>query len=233
MANEVDFSGDVAVKDGEIGRKDDADQKGAVVPYNPLDKANLAESIERALATERPVSLSRIPSFFGAGVYALYYVGSFPAYERLSACNAFCVEAPIYVGKADAKGKRKGGFFDEGVAGKSLWRRLNDHAKSIEQVGNLDVNDFLCRFLVVDDLWVSLGESLLISKYAPVWNTIVDGFGNHAPGRGRGAGMRPRWDTLHPGRSWALNLPPNTASVEQIQSEVKQYLENQYDIVSF
>ncbi len=153
---------------------------GVIVPYNPLDKMSLAESIERALSAEKPVALESMResknAFAGAGVYALYYRGSFPAYERLAICNKVVLEAPIYVGKADSKGRRKGGFLDEGLAGKTLWSRLRDHAQSIVRADNLDVGDFSCRFIVVDDLWVSLGESLLISKYAPVWNTIVDCF---------------------------------------------------------
>ncbi len=64
-----------------------------------------------------------------------------------------------------------------------LWNRLRDHAVSIEQARNLDIEDFMCRFLVVDDLWIGLGESLLISKFALVWNTFVDGFGNHDSGK--------------------------------------------------
>ncbi|MDO4291241.1 MAG: Eco29kI family restriction endonuclease [Eggerthellaceae bacterium] len=201
-------------------------------PFNPLDKANLAESIERALASERPRPLRSIDRFCGAGVYALYYVGDYPAYRRLSECNKVFLDAPIYVGKADSKGRRKGGFLAEDAAGVTLWKRLGDHASSIEQADNLDIGDFLCRFLVVDDLWVGLGESLLISKYSPVWNTLVDGFGNHAPGKGRGAGKRSRWDTLHPGRPWAVALAENPMSAEQIGREVSSYIEERYDVVS-
>ena len=31
----------------------------------------------------------------------------------------------------------------------------------------------------------SLGESLLIAKFAPIWNKLIDGFGNHDPDKGR------------------------------------------------
>ena len=119
---------------------------GVIVPYNPLDKMSLAESIERALSAEKPVALESMResknAFAGAGMYALYYRGSFPAYERLAICNKVVLEAPIYVGKADSKGRRKGGFLDEGLAGKTLWSRLRDHAQSIVQADNLDVGDF-------------------------------------------------------------------------------------------
>lgn len=203
------------------------------VPFNPLDKGNLAESIERALVSESPRSLGEVEKFAGAGIYALYYTGSFPAYKLLSRVNADFTSIPIYVGKADSKDKRKGGYLTEGSQDPVLWSRLRDHAASIDQARNLDLADFQCRFLVVDDLWIGLGESLLISKYAPVWNTFVDGFGNHDPGKGRYAGKRSRWDTLHPGRAWAEALADNPMSVEQIAQEVEEYVATRYDVVEF
>lgn len=203
---------------------------GDVIPFNPLDKRNLAESIENALIRSEAAPLKDLARFKGAGIYALYYTGDFPAYEPLALSNRASMNAPIYVGKADARGKRKGGFLEDAQLGTTLWKRLCDHAASIECAENLNAGDFACRFLVVDDLWISLGESLLISKYAPVWNKFVDGFGNHNPGKGRVSGMRPRWDTLHPGRPWAEGLMPNSATPEQISMEVLDYLVGQYPV---
>ena len=203
---------------------------GDIIPFNPLDKINLATSIEQALSLSEAKPLKDLERFNGAGVYSLYYMGDFPAYEPLARTNRGSLSAPIYVGKADAKGKRKGGFLEDAMAGTTLWKRLCDHAASIESAYNLDINDFMCRFLVVDDLWISLGESLLISKHAPVWNALVDGFGNHNPGKGKLSGMRPRWDTLHPGRSWADQLPANPMTAEQISAEVLQYLIERYPV---
>lgn len=197
-------------------------------PFNPLDKLNLAESIGAALYSKDPVPLHELPRFNGADIYSLFYVGDFPSYNPLSIANRSLMDAPIYVGKADAHGKRKGGFLGDSMAGSTLWKRLSDHALSIECASNLNVNDFFCRYLVIDDLWISLGESLLISKHSPVWNKLVDGFGNHNPGKGRLSGMRSRWDTLHPGRSWAANLRPNSSTKEQIENEVYAYLVDQY-----
>ncbi|MBN8734395.1 MAG: Eco29kI family restriction endonuclease [Acidobacteria bacterium] len=73
---------------------------------------------------------------------------------------------------------------------------------------NLRLEDFYCRFLAVDDVWIALGERLLIAMFAPLWNRVVDGFGNHDPGRGRDRGKKPAWDVLHPGRTWAAKLQP-------------------------
>jgi hypothetical protein len=87
------------------------------------------------------------------------------------------------------------------------------------------LGDFQCRYLVVDEIFIPLGESALIARYAPVWNTIVDGFGNHKPGGGREKGVRPRWDVLHPGRKWALTLPDRAETAIDIIREVQNYLQ--------
>lgn len=204
---------------------------GRIKPFNPLDKINLAKSIGVALADVEPVSLRELERFEGSGVYSLYYTGDFYAYEPLSKVNQVNPVAPIYVGKAVSPGARKGGFISSDAAGDSLFKRLNDHVKSIEQASNLSLEDFLCRYLVVDDLWIPLGESLLISQYSPVWNVLVEGFGNHDPGKGRHAGARPLWDMLHPGRPWADKLEPNEKTAGTIGSEALQYLVERYDVV--
>lgn len=139
---------------------------------------------------------------------------------------------PIYVGKADSKGKRKGGFLSEDAKGNALYSRLRQHSTSIQQAENLSLDDFFCRYLVVDDLWISLGESLLIAEHAPVWNLLVEGFGNHNPGKGRHSGARPLWDTLHPGRPWAEKLSPNDRSAESIGKEALQYLRERFAVAN-
>ena len=58
---------------------------------------------------------------------------------------------PIYVGKAVPKGSRKGGFGLGMSPGTVLYDRLREHARSIDQVENLQLADFCCRYLVVDD----------------------------------------------------------------------------------
>ncbi len=81
---------------------------------------------------------------------------------------------------------------------------------------NLDPADFTFRYLIVDDIWIGLGESLMIQRYQPLWNQVVDGFGNHDPGKGRHAGMKPLWDELHPGRPWAAKCSPPKMSRPEI-----------------
>jgi len=169
-------------------------------PYDPLDYAHLAENVVRALM-EQPCAELPPKRFIGEGVYAIYYIGGAEPYEAISG-----EETPIYVGSAVPAGKRKGAASGGGSA--VLYNRLSQHAKSITQASNLSLSDFRCRFLVVVPVWITLAERFLIEHFRPLWNTIVDGFGNHDPGRGRYSGKRPRWDILHPGRPWAAKLAP-------------------------
>lgn len=193
-------------------------------PFNPLDKRHLGESAANALLESEVFSLPPEP-FIGAGVYALYYNGGFSAYSALSDVNKegrfLC---PIYVGKAVPDGARKGGQGDDVDPGTALYKRLNDHAKSVTAASNLDLSDFHCRFLSVDDIWIPLTESLLIERFKPVWNRVLDGFGNHDPGKGRHSGKMPPWDCLHPGRPWAERLQPCASSSDELEQRVRDYL---------
>ena len=175
-------------------------------PFNPLAMENLAESIVHALHLQEPVPLALVPEFDGAGVYALYYHGKFPAYKALAVVNTEKLIEPIYIGKASPSGARKG--IELATQRTALTKRLKDHRKSIEAAINLNIEDFSARWLVMEDVWIALGESAMIRRHQPVWNARIDGFGNHAPGCGRAKGARPQWDTLHPGRAWADVLPP-------------------------
>ena len=170
--------------------------------YNPLDKLRLGESVAKALLA-RPVSvLPPSETFVGAGIYALYYTGPFAPYLKVRERNAQDRwAAPIYVGEAVPPGARKGGYGLGESPGEVLYRRLRELCDSIEQAENLSLSDFRCRHLIVDDIWIPLGESLLISMFSPLWNQILDGFGNHDPGAGRYNQQRSPWDVIHPGRS--------------------------------
>lgn len=194
-------------------------------PYNPLDKKNLGESIIGALLERSVVSLAIPESFIGAGIYALYYVGDFPAYQKIKKRNVndsfLC---PIYVGKAIPSGARKGGVGTGSDQGTVLYNRLNDHAKSIIAAKNLNLDDFFCRQMNVDDIWISLAESLLIEKFIPLWNVVIEGFGNHDPGGGRTGQQKSPWDTLHPGRKWAERLPPSRFSEIQLIDSINWHL---------
>jgi len=196
-----------------------------IIPFNPLDKTHLGASVADAMLASKIHPLGDIPEFNGAGIYAIYYTGAFDLYKKISSRNKNTKTAPIYVGKAVPAGARKGG--GTGISGgKPLFNRLSEHAGSIRSAKNLDISDFTCRFLVVDDIWIPLGESLLIARYSPIWNSVIDGFGNHDPGSGRYNGMRPRWDVLHPGRAWAAKCKERSETDADIARDVENYLRN-------
>ena len=78
-------------------------------PYNPLDERNLGESIAMALLRAPPRPLKDTTGLVGCGVYALYYTGEFAAYLPLRERNVEDrFEEPIYVGKGEPGGGRKG-----------------------------------------------------------------------------------------------------------------------------
>lgn len=195
--------------------------------YNPLDKRNLGISVADALLAKALGPLPPEEPFLGAGVYAIYYSGEFPAYRQISLASKPHRETPIYVGKAVPAGARKGAFGLDVPPGTVLYSRLSEHADSIRQANNLELDNFTCRYLVVDDIWIPLGESLLIQMFYPVWNRLLDGFGNHDPGKGRHQGQVPSWDVMHPGRAWAEKLQPNKRAVDQLASAISEFFESQ------
>jgi hypothetical protein len=160
-------------------------------------------------------------AFEGAGIYAIYYFGDFAAYRHVTSVNAGgTCQTLIYIGKADLAGGRKGALELDSSTGYALYNRLKDHATSITQAANLRLEDFRCRYLVVDDIWISLGERRAIRTYLPLWNTLIDGFGNHDPGNRRKDQYRSDWDVVHPGRHWAEKLGQSPKMVEQILAAV-------------
>jgi len=157
-----------------------------------------------------------------AGVYALYIVNSVgTVYAGLPA------DRPIYIGKAESSGSRSG------TPAKSarkkdvpLFKRLQQHAKSLYCVG-LRPENFTCR-------WCSLQGELeyiipgveikLIKTFEPLWNCIIDGFGNHNPGEGRLNQKRSKWDVLHAGRPWAVRLAEPEYDARQLAHVVQSYI---------
>lgn len=193
--------------------------------YNPLDKINLAKSIESELLS-RPINpLSDIDRIVGAGVYVIYYTGAFPAYEYLAQSNRDGrFTRPIYVGKAIPKGGRKGGLAtDVAATGRALADRLKQHAASIAEAVNIDLLDFQVRHLVVDDIWIPLGENMLIENFKPVWNRAIDGFGNKDPGNRRATQFLSPWDVLHPGRQFAKKLAESPLTAEFLLQRIEDY----------
>ena len=197
-----------------------------IEPYNPLDKRNLGANVAAMLTA--PIHSLPPEPFIGAGVYAIYYQGDFAPYRRLAELNRDAYKVPIYVGKAVPAGARKGGLGMNVDHGLALYNRLSEHFTSISKATNLNENDFACRYLVVDDIWIPLAESMLIEQYKPLWNRCIDGFGNHDPGKGRYQQQKSPWDCIHQGREWADKLKPNATPAADLLEKIEQYLD-EYD----
>lgn len=198
-----------------------------IIPFNPLDKKNLGASVAEALVSQPVHPLGKLKSFTGTGIYAIYYHGDFDAYRPISRpnqANKANPTIPIYVGKAVPQGARKGKLLADPTRSKALFNRLTEHAESVASANSLSIDDFSCRYLVVDEIWIPLGESLMITKFSPLWNLFLDGFGNHDPGKGRYEGFRPRWDVIHPGRTWAQKCKPRPETAEEISRDVRTHL---------
>lgn len=198
-------------------------------PFNPLDKRNLGNSVANAILNE-PMRELPPSEFEGIGIYALYYFGSHPLYPYISRYNIENIEGwPIYIGKAIARGGRKG-VFDKVNKGRSLFNRLKKHSRTISEAKDLNLVDFRCRYLTVDSIWIPLGEQLLIDKFKPLWNTEIDGFGNNDPGSNRYSQQKSPWDILHPGRSWAEKLSPNMklTDIETFKKSILEVQREQY-----
>jgi len=189
--------------------------------FDPLDYDNLARNCVQELERRAAVPLDFPNPFPGAGVYALYYIGNLGVYRPISLKDA---SWPIYVGKAVPKGARKGARAKSTPgASKSLFKRLGEHRESIAAAANLEVGDFLCRYLAVKEIWITMAERLLIERYRPVWNVAMEGFGLHNPGKGRHEGQLSWWDTLHPGRPWAKHLQ-KTRTSREAEALVRDFL---------
>jgi Eco29kI restriction endonuclease len=203
--------------------------------YNPLDKENLGISVREALLRRPALPMAELllrgPKhrdlrFPGAGIYAIYYVGDLPLYEPVAQGNKNDQFAsPIYVGKAVPKGSRKGGIVKSEKPSSALCDRLRIHASGIDSATNLEIGDFYFRYLVVDDIWIPLGETYMIEGFRPIWNYIVAGFGIKTPGKRRKDQFTSLWDTVHPGRPFVLSLglPPNPKTVIDIERDVNAF----------
>ena len=181
---------------------------------------SFVELIDEAVAFMVNTPMELLPpdeKFSGGGVYALYYNGDYPLYQKIYSKNA---ELPIYVGKAVLPGWRQGRDTVK-ENDPALYRRLGEHSRSINAVNNLELSHFSCKFVVLKsqeaDL-ISTVEAAMTRKYNPLWNSHIDGFGNHDPGKGRYEQAKSEWDVLHPGRAWADRLngtPPDGNKVEE------------------
>jgi hypothetical protein len=190
--------------------------------FNPLDPDSIGTMLRERLEKNDPQSFPPQP-FRGAGLYALYYVGdTIQEYRPLVDEFNLGRGIPVYVGKAEAGSSnyRYGPDYDA----TKLYKRIEKHANSISEVEringeqNLRLTDFRVRFLSLDDAWIVLGERALLRAYRPVlWNTIVNGFGSNPPGTAR-TNARSVWDTMHPGRDRAGQMPNRVMTLVEMRA---------------
>lgn len=167
-----------------------------------------------AFFTRTPVSLFPPDERFeGGGVYALYYKGNFKLYKAISLTTIKEESLPIYIGKAVPAGWRTARV--NSTSRGPLFSRISEHFRNIQQAENLSSKDFKCRYMILEgDESGIIGsvEASLIRKFQPLWNAVINGFGNHTPGEGRFNQAKSGWDVLHPGRAWAercMGKPPD------------------------
>ncbi|MCI5220982.1 MAG: Eco29kI family restriction endonuclease [Candidatus Electrothrix sp. LOE2] len=145
--------------------------------------------------------------FHGTGVYAIYCTAQEGIYRDFHRINRTAYNIPIYIGKAVPKGWRTGRSDPPADSGTyELNNRIREHGKNLQLGEGLRSRDFHARFMILEgaesDL-IGTVEAALIRKYQPLWNTLLDGFGNHDPGSGRYEQAMSDWDVCHPGRLWA------------------------------
>lgn len=167
-----------------------------------------------------------LEDFKGTGVYAIYYIGKAGLYAPFHKINRIEFRQPIYVGKAVPRGWRQARTTDS--ESNELYRRLLDHTKSIRSACNLDTKDFVCRFMILEKAASNLigtVEAALIRHYQPLWNSLIDGFGNHDPGSGRYNQEMSAWDLIHPGRLWATKCAESSHTKEDIIQIITSYFQ--------
>lgn len=189
--------------------------------FDPADPSTAGRVVSLTLLAQSKHPLSAIPEFYGAGVYAIYYRGKdFEPYSSLSG-----IDHPIYVGKADPDTQ----IAKDAIAqGTKLSARLHEHANSIRKAkSTLRIEDFDCRFLVVQTGFQKAAEDHLINFFKPIWNSetkICFGLGKHGDSAKTRGNKRSPWDTIHPGRKWADASPLDQKSRELIIEQIAAHL---------
>jgi hypothetical protein len=177
--------------------------------------------------------LPPLETFTGTGVYAIYCIAMTSPYQKYGELNRLAYNHPIYVGKAVPKGWRQSRISDDASSTSSeLHSRLREHSRSISSVSEpekmgLQPRDFKCRFVIFEgDASDMIGtiEASLIKLHRPLWNTTLDGFGNHDPGKGRYQQARSDWDVIHPGRAWAEKCQGTAHNRDTILERIAAHL---------
>ena len=171
--------------------------------FDPSNPKIIGRFIALALVAQNREPLSEVQPFYGSGVYAIYYKGTFAPYRLISG-----LETPIYVGQAAPAINAARTPIEQGD---KLSRRLKEHSRNISlATSTLKISDFEYRALVVQSGHETAAEDYLIHLFKPIWNNETDilfGLGKHGDDAKTRANKKSPWDTLHPGRAWANGSP--------------------------
>lgn len=189
--------------------------------FDPSNPETIGRVVALALLSQPRISMAEIPRFYGSGIYAIYYKGSFDAYKSISS-----KEHPIYVGKADPALPNARSPKEQG---EKVCKRLKEHLKSISKAENLSIEEFECRFLVVASGQQEAAERYLISLYRPIWNKetkICYGIGKHGDSATTRGNKRSPWDTMHSGRHWAGATTSDQVAESEIKNKLKLHFQD-------
>jgi hypothetical protein len=175
----------------------------------------LKSLISKKIRNFKKIKAQALPvqRFNGAGVYALYYKGDNSLYKDI-------VGKPMFIGRVQPKGISKA----EENNSAELYSKIKEQCKSIEEAKNLSLEDFQCKYMILDQVEMALSEAIenqLVNEYKPAWNVYIEGFANHNPGKGRVRQAPSEWDILHPGRQWAKKLQGKATNRESLKRKVK------------
>lgn len=211
---EIQIKGVIGELTSLLAKLDPIAQPASV--FDPSNPKVVGRFVALAMVAQDRHPLSDIPKFYGSGVYAIYYKGSFSPYLPISG-----TETPIYIGQAAPAMSNARTPIEQGA---KLSGRLSDHRKNIgKATTTLDLSDFDFRALVVQSGWETAAEDYLIHLFRPIWNNetgILYGLGKHGDSATTRANKRSPWDTLHPGRAWAEATTEDAKSVAQIADEL-------------
>lgn len=194
--------------------------------YSNADLVELIKDAVRFFNGTPVISLPLTEKFIGSGVYAFYYTGTLPLYDYYYESNRTSYNAPIYIGKAVPRGWRQSRTTNSATQ-TELFSRLREHVSGLSATG-FNISDFKCRFVVFEDsatAMIGTIEAAIINQYMPLWNSCIDGFGNHDPGKGRYKQEVSDWDVLHAGRGWAKKCNQGKKTHADIAHKVKNYLQ--------
>lgn len=158
--------------------------------------------------------------FYGSGVYAIYYHGKTEkAYQPFSG-----TETPIYVGKANPKNAYAETVEDQG---QMLYARLKEHSKNISKTA-LDLANFHYRYAAIQSGMQAAVEDFMIRLFQPIWNKEVNicyGLGKHGDSATTRANKRSPWDTMHPGRKWAVATTADQMKRSDIEAKIATHFQ--------